>query len=290
MVLEKMRLVFSRKAWDSKAGGKPNPIIDGQFVPLPIPKNKHRGGNVPLKDIYWPLQPPISLDVLLGPQVGHFHPDPWLYPGMLKKQAGHWLPAQGHTATSPAHRHLVKEGITEGDIMLFYGWFRKAKFEQGKLTFEERSPDLHVVFGYLQIDEILENKDFPALTGRLPGLGDHPHLNNTVGDDVLYVAKRFLEIPGLPTGVIPGGGLFPQFDPRLVLTDQEGGNTKRSVWRLCGWASSDPSVLPEMTYLKKWEREYPDCTTRNRGQGQEFVLKPTPEILQWLVSLLKLVT
>jgi hypothetical protein len=282
------KIVFSRKAWDSKAGRKPNPIIDGHFVPLPIPKNNHRGGNVPLNHIYWPLRPPISLDILLGWQDGDFHPDPWLYPGMLKKQVGDWLPAQGHTGGSPSHQHLLNQKITEGDVMLFYGWFRNAKFEQGRLTFEKQAPDLHVIFGYLQIGKIFETNDFQELKRRLPGLCSHPHLKNTKGADVLYVAKRFLEIPGLPARAIPGGGLFPQFNSRLVLTDRKGGNTKRSVWRLPGWASSNPQVLPEMTYLKKWNREYPDITTRNRGQGQEFVLKPTAEIRRWLVSLFKL--
>jgi len=111
---------------------------------------------------------------------------------MLKKQVGDWLPAQGHTAASPAHRHLVNKEIREGDVMLFYGWFRKAKFEQGRLTFQKRAPDLHVIFGYLQIGKIFETKAFPELKRRLPRLRNHPHLKNTKGADVFVRGETLL--------------------------------------------------------------------------------------------------
>jgi hypothetical protein len=270
--LEKMKLIFSRKGWDSTAGEKPNPIVDGQFVPLPIPKRVNRGGNLPLNVIYSPPPSSISLNNFVGSLPGYFHPDPWLYREMLKNTPNGWLPALGHTPSSSAERHLVNQNVKTGDIMLFFGWFREATFAQGKLIFQRGKPDLHVIFGYLQIGEKVKRNDFPALKKRIPGLSAHPHVMNTMGDDVLYVARPFLDIPGVPQNAIAGGGLFSKFRNRLILTDDENDNKKRSSWRLRGWASSD--VFPQMSYLKKWKREQSDWTVENSLQGQEFVLQP----------------
>ena len=100
-----MKLIFSRKGFDSSAGGVPSPIFpDGRMVSLPIPDDRSK---VTYTDISFN-------GVSLGPIVAQLtggrisahspaHIDPDLVKNSLPRLAG-WRPIFGQTG--PAQGHL----------------------------------------------------------------------------------------------------------------------------------------------------------------------------------------
>lgn len=155
-----MKVVFSRKGFDSQYGGMPSPILpDGRLLPLPIPSTRD---SATLADLDFA---DASLDQLLcdlsagkhGLQT-HVHFDPDLG-GRHVANLVNWRPALGQTGS--AQSHLSRHGIGAGDVFLFFGWFRLTECTGGKWRFAPGAPDLHVLFGWLEIDEVL-----PVVTQR----------------------------------------------------------------------------------------------------------------------------
>ena len=119
-----MKIVLSRKGFDSSAGGVPSPILpDGRLVSLPIPdrysqityQQLTRGG-VNLGD---------HVEDLAGKSRAHrAHLDPDLIADTLPRARG-WRPLFGQVGTSQSH--LENHGVGPGDIFLFFGLFRKVE-------------------------------------------------------------------------------------------------------------------------------------------------------------------
>src|SRR5688572_20248216 len=119
-----MKIVLSRKGFDSKAGGVPSPIFeDGSLVSLPIP---YKTAPITFDDVAFGnvTLGPIVED-LTGGRIKRSHPvhlDPDLVPSARPRRPG-WRPLFGQTDTAQAH--LASCGVGEGDLFLFFGWFRK---------------------------------------------------------------------------------------------------------------------------------------------------------------------
>ncbi|WP_156839902.1 Nmad3 family putative nucleotide modification protein [Novosphingobium aquimarinum] len=135
-----MKIVFSRKGFDSTAGGVPSPIVDGVPVSLPIPaadrsstSYAQRGHGDLVEAV---TRGRIARDALC-------HDDPMFADGHV------WF---GQCAA--AEGHLRKHAVGPGDVFLFFGLF--AEPETG-----ERH---HRLFGWQQI----------ACHGEPSGLRDHP--------------------------------------------------------------------------------------------------------------------
>lgn len=122
-----MRLILSRKGFDSSAGGVPSPIIAGRPVSLPIPE--------------YPASPTTYGQLGLGDIVSHLtkgrlsandscHDDPMFADGYC------WFGQSGS-----AQGHLRNQGVTTGDLFLFFGLF--ADPESGEPH--------HRIFGYMKI-------------------------------------------------------------------------------------------------------------------------------------------
>ena len=54
-----------------------------------------------------------------------------------------------------AQSHLDKQGVEEGDLFLFFGWFRTVRQLNSTFSFDNSDQDKHVIFGYFQIGEVL---------------------------------------------------------------------------------------------------------------------------------------
>lgn len=145
-----MKLIFSRKGFDSGSGGGPSPIVDGRPLSLPIPGEAH-------------IRAPRYADLGLGAHVAkasrgrlggddHCHHDPFFAEGRCAfGQAG------------AAQSHLANQGVGVGDIFLFFGLF--ADPESG-----ERH---HRFFGWLQVEAVLH----PGRGEPPPDFApDHPHI------------------------------------------------------------------------------------------------------------------
>ena len=154
-----MKIIFSRKGFDAsgKCGRIPSPILpDGTLLSLPIPEWENRSlvKYRDLKSVNGHSPAKVIFDLTGGRDVKpttktHFDPD--LRRCMLPRRSG-WRPIFGPHPS--CHTHMTKQQVKIGDLILFFGWFRKVHLVNGTYCFTPNEPDLHVLFGWLQIGEM----------------------------------------------------------------------------------------------------------------------------------------
>ena len=190
-----MKIVFSRKGFDSSAGGVPSPIINGVPVSIPIPTS-HRSlttyGHLGLGDIVSRITKHRYAETSLC------HHDP-----MFREEKC----AFGQTGASQSH--LANNRVGVGDVFLFFGLF-------SNLDGRDRH---HRIFGYLQVEEVVLLGASPKLEDQPRGFkNQHPH---TIGqwnsNNTIYL------------GI---GRTATSNDPALRLSVD---GTKVSYWRVPPW-------------------------------------------------------
>jgi hypothetical protein len=278
-----MKLILSRKGFDSANGGCPSPILDGQLCSLPIPD---AGAPTQYAGICAFNGSSIArmVEDLTRGRVGRSdgaHLDPDLRRDSIARVAG-WRPIFGQAAA--AQSHLARHNVSRGDLFLFFGCFRQAEKVGTTFRFVRDAPKLHVIFGWLQVGRV--SRATNELRTEIPWANGHPHLaeperykNNT-----LYFASDRLSSIGLKTR---GAGTFDRIRPELMLTETD---SNCSVWQLPRWF--DPAGRPALSYHSKPAR-WTDCDDSMRlqsvGRGQEFVLdvEQYPEARAWLRSIFR---
>ena len=286
-----MRIIVSRKGFDSSFGGIASPILEnGSMMSFPIP------GPSPTKyqDIFNPNADTdkILFDLTKGKMNGNMevHFDPDLNPDNLRRKEG-WLGSLGQTGS--AQGHLEAQQVQKGDIFLFFGWFKETIFENESYRFKPKAPDIHSIFGYLQVGEILRlgaNPNPAEIIEQYPWLEGHPHLYGTRDpNNTLYIASENLI---LNNNITPysGAGTFNRFSKDLQLTAEN--QNSRSLWKVPSWLkppSEDTSLLTYHGDKKRWSKnEKGEDLLQSVAKGQEFVisLKDTIEFEQWFNRLL----
>ena len=279
-----LKIVLSRKGTDSAAGGIASPIFpDGSLLSLPIP---YDGGTVynDINTSYGRLGP-----IVQGLSKGSLSPndschlDPDLRAMSLQRHRA-WRPLFGQT--DAAQSHLEARGVGVGDVFLFFGWFRQAHQTDDGWRFVSGAPDLHVLWGWLQVAEI--HQDMPLLLGRHAWAGQHPHTQGEWGPrNTIYVTTDRLSF-GEGGKARPGAGVFPSFMPSLQLTSP---GSSRSQWSLPAWfyPKDRPSSLSYHPSLDRWALGETDVQLKAAGRGQEFVLDADhyPEAIPWLCALIE---
>src|SRR4051794_34886590 len=107
-----MRVIFSRKGFDSSAGGCPSPIVEGQPISLPIPVRKTPS---PLRFIDLIGDYSSLVEDLTKGRIDRYsrcHLDPDLKSSVLPRLPG-WRGALGQVGA--AQGHLSNEGVNVGD-------------------------------------------------------------------------------------------------------------------------------------------------------------------------------
>jgi putative DNA base modification enzyme with NMAD domain len=284
-----LKIILSRKGFDSSYGGIPSPIFqDGRLVSFPIPSP---GDYYTFADLHCPgIDMPRVLTDLSGARFGphsHIHLDPDLDRRPTIRPAG-WRPALGQTGA--AQSHLAGQGVGPGDIFLFFGWFRAVEQHHGAWRYTPGAPHLHVIFGWLEVDEVLPivTQRKASLT-RHPWIASHPHMmrpeHYNDSRNTIYIARdRSMLSAG---GDVPGGGAITHFHPRLQLTAP---GATRSRWTLPRWFAPSGG-RPPLTYhgnLDLWSVIGDQVHLRSAAKGQEFVLDTGhyPEAVGWLVDLI----
>lgn len=246
-----MKVILSRKGMDSKAGGMASPILpDGTLLSLPIPDNK---GNKRYADLRYKgqnLQETISqleprFDFTENPTC---HLDPDIYEEITDRPK-EWVSAFGQWGV-PA-THLDKLGVDIGDVFLFYGMFRQTEMQEvDRLSFVRRSPVLHVIYGYMEIGEIIRDEQDIKNNYKW-----HPHsIGEGFPNNRLYLPKRY--------------GTF-RYNDTLVLT--QSGQKNRSMWQL-------PPFFAEKGISISWQgNNHPVMkdgfsVLKAATRGQEFVI------------------
>lgn len=280
-----MKIILSRKGFDSRIGGVASPIFpSGELHTLPIPESipgphskrykEIQAGGLSLGSIVYDL----TAGRIQPERFAHLDPD--LNPLSIPRPA-HWRPVFGQIGA--AEKHLQNQGVKEGDVFVFYGWFRKVERVSGTYRYVKHAPDLHVIFGWLQVGQRLS---VDALSEIPAWAQDHPHCKALKyhPTDSLYISTNYLHVPGAEAHR-PGAGVFPRFAPALRLTAT---GQSRSIWRLPPWFYPRSSCLSYHSDKSRWTRDADTVLLRTVGRGQEFVLdcQEYPEALEWLYQLL----
>ena len=285
------KLIFSRKGFDSGSGGCPSPIFpDGTMFSLPIPSGDEEAfkdlqhGDVNIGSVVTG----ITNGRIEGNNRVHLDPDLNFDAYRYRKGRPAWRQWRGMLGqASIAQSHLNKQRVGSGDVFLFFGLYRRVEETVQGWRFVRGAPELHVLWGWLQVDQEYRVGDLGP--NDLPWARHHPHLYSRYRDDrnTVYAASTKLQLDGDDGQDIAGWGVFPKFGRRLVLTDPNG--TGVSNWRLPRWFYPDGNK-PPMTYhpdRKRWRRDANNAYLRSVGRGQEFVLDLAnyPEATEWLFDL-----
>ena len=261
-----MKVVFSRKGFDSGYGGIPSPILpDGTMLSMPIPSPgdkvryddlSHDG--VSYADIIKQLKatnPVVDVDCHLDPDIR----------GEITTRIDGWKPAFGQIDAAQSHLH--NQGVGIGDLFLFFGWFRHTKKVNGKLSYDGPSSGFHAIYGYMQVGEIITRyEDVPEW------LQSHPHAKKErwVRNNAIYIASDNLSL----NPALPGAGCFT-FTENHKLTKE---GCSRSIWNLPDFFRDIP-----ITYnAKAWKED----GFHSAAKGQEFVFEANETAIRWITGLL----
>jgi hypothetical protein len=259
-----MKIILSRKGFDSGNAHMPSPILpDGTLLSLPIPRKNDK---IRYKDIFYKdtsyedtSYKEISYNKIIyslskyGMTFKNCHLDPDLRykikPNRNEEPETNWRGLFGASvAQTSLSNALIKEGSKDDILFLFFGWFRSVdekKYEREKIfCFDKQAHDLHIIFGYLQVSEMLLDK---AAVEEYIKKGhydakDHPHrkyFEDPSKKNCIYVASKKLTIfPELENlsgwGCLKKKSETDNSDYSVVLTDmrQEPKKWHRSSWKL----------------------------------------------------------
>ena len=268
-----MKVILSRKGFDSSNGGCPSPIMpDGTLLSMPIPSND----SVRYEDLsYSGINYSSLLKQLNSRKVySNCHLDPDIRENNRVNYIDGWKAAFGQIGASQGL--LSNANVEIGDIFLFFGWFKQVEIDNGRLKFVRKnhndfyhSSDLHIVYGYMQIGEIITD---PKIIAKYYW---HPHASSerlNAINNVLYLPTEHLSI--LPNH--KGYGVLDYRDDR-VLTMK---NQTRGTWKEL------PFLMPENVYGNKKNSAKANGLYYS-GIWQELVVFETDGLIDWVKNIIK---
>jgi hypothetical protein len=277
-----MKIVLSRKGFDTQYGKVPNAILpDGTLIAFPIRDGAsivradaiQRGGEAVGEMVEQLTRGRIRRDY-------RAHLDPDLDPSSYPREPG-WRPVLGQKGSPLGH--LLKQKVGAGDLFLFFGWFGRVEKSGATWTYTRGCPPVHLLWGWLNVASCLDPRNLPDGPGRW--LAYHPHLHYSANErHALYVASDRLAVAGR---LVPGGGIFPRFSDSRVLSAP---GENMSLWRVPRWMHPDVgqvrfSYIHDATRWRLVGKE--GALVQSIGKGQEIVMGPreTAPIDQWLARL-----
>jgi hypothetical protein len=274
-----MKVILSRKGFDSTAGSYPSPIINGQPLSLPIPDKQefisYSMLNSTIGKNYFEIMAELVFRNYSKDSLCHLDPDLDYKTIDNRPSRNDWRGTLGQR--NQAQIHLENKGVTVGDLFLFFGWFKEAEIINGKVTFKrsKKYPEgFHCLYGYMEIDRIIKTatQDAPEW------LQNHPHFSREdVRSDIsntIYIGAEKLALRQNQAGF----GILP-FSDKLILTKE---GHPRSHWDL-----DKLRAIRDLTISyhrpNSWKADY----FQSAGRGQEFVIKESEEAKNWALKFLK---
>lgn len=285
-----MKIILSRKGFDSAAGGHPSPLFieEGKCMSIPIPEDNDMNiidTGITYSNLFFDdgvTYADVMNDLgIKGFDDRYVHLDPDLNHDALKNRKNGWRGIFGQCST--AQSHLANQKVEKGDLFLFFGWFRDVKKINGKYSFINGT-DKQVIWGYLQVGEIesiCEKAEYEEWKLAHPHYVYRQSTNNTA-----YIAREKLSF----NDSIPGFGCL-KYDKSLALTYD--GQDKRSLWKLPRFFH--PQYNTKMSFHEKladksgnpvWQLYDDCCLLQTVGRGQEFVTTGNAEVEEWARNLI----
>jgi hypothetical protein len=275
-----VRIIFSRKGFDSRYGGGASPILpDGTMVSLPIPE---KGSGLRYADIKTPRGTMLALMRELGITRVHetnyeplsekteAHLDPDLYRSARVRHA-EWRPVFGQSRA--AQGHLSNQGVRAGDLFIFYGSFRRTSVLGDRLQYIGEA--FHVIYAYMRVGWVIGINSSTDLAW----CSDHPHLViRTRLNNTLYVAADAFGDSDRP------GCAVLSFDQRRVLSKRGA----LSSWHLPHCFHPDVSGRT-LSYhgVAAYSRSNEYVILKTKSPGQEYVVEATDDMIAWVSSVLQ---
>lgn len=266
-----MKVILSRKGFDSENGKAPSPIMpDGTLLSMPIPSNDNDryedlayNGHT-YKEILSDLKPDIDYSTC--------HLDPDLSLELRKKRPKYWSPAYGQINQS---QNYLKDTahVDAGDLFLFFGSFHRVKEIGGRFRYVRNSGDffsdndIHIVFGYMQIGRIISDSKEAAKYEWHPHSYPERRANPT---NTIYVPTETLSF----RHNMPGSGLFTYADKRILTLN---GCTKAT------WKENAVYMPDAIIGTRKNSAKGPGVYYS--GIWQELALQETKDAEKWAKSL-----
>lgn len=266
-----MKIILSRKGFDSSNGGCPSPIMpDGTLLSMPIPTDDV----VSFSDVAWNGITYADILKQISPRKTYTncHLDPDIRDNRINKIKG-WKPAFGQTGA--AQGLLVNAGVEVGDIFLFFGWFRRVektgkgyRFVPRKATDFYYGNDLQIIYGYMQIGRIITDQE------EIKKYFWHPHsssIHTCNPNNALYLPSEKLSFnPSLS-----GYGTLDYRKDRVLTMEGKG----RATW-------NEYSFLePEYIYGDR-KNCAKDGGLYYAGIWQELVINESKDILDWVKQII----
>ena len=269
-----MRIILSRKGFDSEFGAMSSPIMpDGTLLSFPIPA---KIGNVKFSDLIYEGKTYYEIIKELKEKTKiekdhNCHLDPDIRREVMKR-GKEWTPLFGQA--DGAQTHLKKMGIKEGDLFLFFGSFREVELVKDKYQFKKDSSIQHIIFGYLQIGSIYSD------VSNLPvEFNYHPHTQKIFLEEkqninsCIYKASKHLSL----LNDYGGSGCF-NFNQSLVLT--KCGYKQKSRWDL-------PSFFKKVNISRHSKESFKADYFQSVAKGQEIVIEENDLVTEWAKNIIK---
>jgi len=261
----KVKIILSRKGFDSTNGGIPSPILpDGTLLSMPVPSED----TLAFSDLCYDGH--TYRDVLhqLAPkrQYNRCHLDPDIREGVRVDSVPGWKPAFGQGGS--AQGYLRNKGIKPGDLFLFFGRFRQTtgSLSDGTLRFEKKAPTLHIIYGYMEIGSVVMNNNLIEISKE--GYLWHPHGTEKYLDNktnALYLPTQSLSFKNESRG----WGILSYAKKRVLTL-----SAKTATWR------EIPCLMPEMVAGNR-SNSATGGGIYYRGIWQELALKENILAVSW---------
>lgn len=266
-----MKVILSRKGFDSSNGGIASPIFeDGTMISFPIPGYDSdrfcdlQIAGVPYSDILSDLH-------YKGDAFCHLDPD--LDSSRRIHAVNGWVPAFGQI--DAAASYLKHNEINEGDLFLFFGNFHHVEKEQGHFRYVRhagdfyKDKDIQVIWGYLQIGKIIDDPEEQKRLWWHPHASTERRKNKT---NVIFQAAERLSFDDNK----PGAGLLPYAVKRvLTLKDHN-----KATWKYHTIYDTN-----HIQSCRKNAAKEPEKGIYYAGIWQELVLKESEDCMLWAKSI-----
>ena len=271
-----MKIILSRKGFDSSNGGIVSPIMeDGTLLSFPIPSDDrdHFEDLVYCGESYAKIL--RDLNYKENPKNPNCHVDPDLTIDRRKIKIEGWRPIFGQISSSAIYL-MNSVNVEVGDIFLFFGNYHKVQYSNGKYQYVKKTGDfysdndLQVIWGYMQIGSIVQD---PKEQRKYSW---HPHSRTDFTEDksnVMFIASDTLSF----NKNMPGAGLL-RFREDRVLTAK---NCNKATWVNRSVYNVDSIIGNRKNSSQNVDGIY------YAGIWQELGLKETPECENWAKSIIE---